>query len=194
MLLWFPRAGYVWVDRMPNGFGDRVWLIRSVLALYLVCSLFAAYMLYQLSGVVHGTLYNYGLQFSNGWAVPYWSFERMVYVFLFVPFFVGSFVLIFDLWKSRLERGPAVRRVENSVVTGVGGPVVSVGKNNSMMINCPKCSRLFSRPMNMLDFSSGKARLINVCPYCNQVLGDAEHDDVKVGVVEPDEEEVVEKR
>ena len=185
---------YVWVDRMPDGFGDRVWLIRSVLALYLVSSLFAAYMLYQLNGVVHGTLYNYGLQFNNGWAVPYWSLERLLYVYLFVPFFIGSFALIFDLWKSRLERTPGVRRMENNVANGIAGPAVTVGKNNSMMINCPNCSRLFGRPMNMLDFSSGKARLINVCPYCNQVLGDAEHDNVKVRVAEPDEEEVLERR
>jgi len=185
---------YVWVERMPDGFGDRVWLIRSVLALYLVSSLFAAYMLYQLSGVVHGTLYNYGLQFSNGWAVPYWSLERLLYVYLFVPFFIGSFALIFDLWKSRLERAPTVRRMENNVADGIGGPVVTVGKNNSMMINCPNCNRVFGRPMNMLDFSSGKTRLVNVCPYCNQVLGEAEHDNVKVRVLEPDEEEVLERR
>jgi hypothetical protein len=185
---------YVWVERMPDGFGDRVWLIRSVLALYLVSSLFAAYMLYQLNGVVHGTLYNYGLQFNNGWAVPYWSLERLLYVYLFVPFFIGCFALIFDLWKSRLERTPRVRRVENNVANGTDGQVVTVGKNNSMMINCPNCNRVFGRPMNMLDFSSGKTRLVNVCPYCNQVLGDAEHDNVKVRVLEPDEEEVLEGR
>ena len=184
---------YVWVKRMPNGFGDRVWLIRSVLALYLVSSLFAAYMLYQLSGVVHGTLYNYGLQFSNGWAVPYWSLERLLYVYIFVPFFFGSFALIFDLWKSRSERAPAVRHMENNVATGMVVPVVQNHKNNSKMVNCPKCGRLFSRPMNMLDFSSGKAQLVNVCPYCNQVLGDAKHDNVTVRVAEPDEEEVVER-
>jgi hypothetical protein len=175
---------YVWVERMPNGSGDRVWLIRSVLGLCLVSSLFAAYMLYQISGVVHGTLYNYGLQFSNGWAVPYWSLERLAYVYLFVPFFVGSFALIFDLWKSRLETR-----------TRMVGPVVqTAAKENSMMINCPKCDRLFGRPMSMLDFSSGKTRLVNVCPYCNQVLGNTEHDNVNVRLVGPDEEEVLERR
>jgi hypothetical protein len=189
------QGRYVWVERMPNGFGDRVWLLRSVLALYLVCSIFAAYTVYQQSGVVHGTLYNYGLQFSNGWAIPYWSLERLIYVYVFVPSFFGSFALIFDLWKSRLERVPAVRRIENNIAPGIVGPVVQTAdKNNSMTINCPKCSCLFSRPMNMLDFSSGKAQLVNVCPYCNQVLGDVEHEDVKFRVVEPDEEEVLERR
>lgn len=84
--------------------------------------------------------------------------------------------------------------MENNVADGIGGPVVTVGKNNSMMINCPNCNRVFGRPMNMLDFSSGKTRLVNVCPYCNQVLGEAEHDNVKVRVLEPDEEEVLERR
>ena len=180
---------------MLDGFGNRVWLIRSVLALYLVCSLFGAYMLYQLSLVVHGTLYYYGLQFSYGWAVPYWSLERLVYVYLLLPFFIGSFALAFDLWKGRSERTPAVRLIENNVGTGTVDPVAqTAAKNNSMMINCPKCRRLFTRAMNMLDFSSGKAQLINVCPYCNQVLGAKEHDNVTVRIAEPNEEEVLKRR
>lgn len=180
---------------MPKSFGDRVWLIRSVLILYLISSLFASYMLYQLNGIVHGTLYNYGLQFSNGWAVPYWSLERLAYVNAFVPFFFGSFALIFDLWKSRSGKVAAVRCVENNVATGTVRPgVKTAAKNNSTMINCPKCSRLFSRPMNTLDFSSGQPQLVNVCPYCNQVLGDTEHDNVKIRVVEPDEKEVLERK
>jgi uncharacterized Zn-finger protein len=169
---------------MRNGFGDRVWLIRSVLALCLVSSLFAAYMLYQLNGIVHGTLYNYGLQFSNGWAVPYWSLERLAYVYLFVPFAAGSCALIFDLWKSRLEARTRI----------VGPTIQTAAKNNSMMISCPKCERLFGRPMSMLDFSSGKTRLVNVCPYCNEVLGNTEPDDVRVRLVAPDEEAVLGRR
>jgi len=29
----------------------------------------------------------------------------------------------------------------------------------------------------MLDFSGGKTKLVNVCPYCNNILGCAEEED-----------------
>ena len=34
--------------------------------------------------------------------------------------------------------------------------------------------KAFSKPLVMLDFSGGKTRLENVCPYCNHVLGSVE--------------------
>ncbi len=53
-----------------------------------------------------------------------------------------------------------------------------------MLISCPKCKRVFSKPMVMLDFSSGRSRLVNVCPYCNYVLSregeETEKEDVQV--------------
>jgi outer membrane biosynthesis protein TonB len=39
---------------------------------------------------------------------------------------------------------------------------------------CPSCRKAFTQPLVMLDFEGGKSKLVNVCPYCNQVLGDAE--------------------
>jgi uncharacterized Zn-finger protein len=39
---------------------------------------------------------------------------------------------------------------------------------------CPNCGKTFGRPMVMLDFADGKSKLVNVCPYCNHVLGSAE--------------------
>jgi len=38
----------------------------------------AVYFLSSLDSLVHGTLYNYGLQFSYDWAGPYWSTFKMV--------------------------------------------------------------------------------------------------------------------
>jgi hypothetical protein len=185
----------VLVELMPNGFRDRLWFIRLVLALWFVSSLFGAFILYQLNGVVHGTLYNYGLQFSSNWAEPYWNLERLLYVCLFVPSSLGGFALGFDLWRSHVVRVPTVKRAENNVAPGKVSPhVQTAARDNSMTISCPKCRALFGRPMNMLDFSSGKAQLINVCPYCNQVLGAKEHDNVTVRIAEPDEEEVLKRR
>jgi hypothetical protein len=193
---------------MKSGFRDRHRLIRLVLALWFVSSLFAAFILTQLDGIVNGTLYNYGLHFSNGWALQYWALDRLVYICLFIPSLLGAFTLVFDLWRSRAERSrarvpevsrvervPEVKRVEDNVATCRAAPVVqTAARDTSMMISCPKCKKLFGRPLNMLDFTSGKAQLINVCPYCNHVLGDAGHVDTDVGVIGPDEKEEIPKR
>jgi hypothetical protein len=43
----------------------------------------------------------------------------------------------------------------------------------------------------MLDFSTGKANLVNVCPYCNHILGrtDKKKPD-NIEVLEPERKEV----
>jgi hypothetical protein len=64
-----------------------------------------------------------------------------------------------------------------------------------MLINCPKCHKVFSKPMSMLDFSGGKTRLVNVCPYCNYILGDANgKSQVDIHVADTEQEETVEER
>jgi hypothetical protein len=50
---------------------------------------------------------------------------------------------------------------------------VEAKENNGLLISCPRCKRVFNRPLVMLDFSSGKTRLVNICPYCNHTLGEA---------------------
>ncbi len=44
---------------------------------------------------------------------------------------------------------------------------------NGLLISCPSCTKVFNRPLVMLDFSGGKTRLVNICPYCNHNLGTA---------------------
>jgi len=44
---------------------------------------------------------------------------------------------------------------------------------NGLLISCPSCNKVFNRPLVMLDFSMGKTRLVNICPYCNHTLGAA---------------------
>jgi uncharacterized Zn-finger protein len=59
-------------------------------------------------------------------------------------------------------------------------PEVAAGSMNSenqvddLRISCAKCKKTFHRPLVMLDFSGGKARLVNVCPFCNQIVGGIE--------------------
>jgi uncharacterized protein with PIN domain len=40
----------------------------------------------------------------------------------------------------------------------------------------------------MLDFSGGKAKLVNVCPYCNTVLEKAEKQNDAETIVNPQKE------
>jgi hypothetical protein len=51
------------------------------------------------------------------------------------------------------------------------------GTNNMFVISCPSCKKVFSRPLVMLDFTEGRTRLINVCPYCSHSLGETENSD-----------------
>ncbi|HLC00361.1 MAG TPA: hypothetical protein VJL33_03500 [Candidatus Bathyarchaeia archaeon] len=50
---------------------------------------------------------------------------------------------------------------------------VEAKENNGLLISCPSCKKVFNRPLVMLDFSSGKTRLVNICPYCSHTLGEA---------------------
>jgi uncharacterized Zn-finger protein len=50
----------------------------------------------------------------------------------------------------------------------------SENRADDMLISCPKCKKIFKTPLVMLDFSCEKPGLMNVCPYCNQVLGSSE--------------------
>jgi putative ABC transport system ATP-binding protein len=58
------------------------FVVQMILAVLIII------MLLQLDQIVHGTLYSYGLQFSNTWALPYWTLHRFV---------AGLTLLIFGL-------------------------------------------------------------------------------------------------
>jgi hypothetical protein len=67
-------------------------------------------------------------------------------------------------------------------------------RENHMGVSCLKCRRVFIEPFIVLGFGSGKTRLVNVCPYCNHVLGDAdagekERGEVRVGDLEKEVDE-----
>lgn len=50
-------------------------------------------------------------------------------------------------------------------------------KPSNAEISCPNCKKTFITPMVMLDFQGGKSRLVNVCPYCDHVLGSTENEE-----------------
>jgi hypothetical protein len=166
--------------------------MRTVLLVWIISAVFIAFMMNAMDGIVNGTLYQYGLQHSSAWAVPYQSFKSLIYVFLAIPAFLGGAALVLDFMGSAKPEVPEAKYVKSKAMTNEVKAPLHNGKENSMLINCPKCHKVFSKPMSMLDFSSGKARLVNVCPYCNHILGDANgKSPVDVHVADT-EEEVVE--
>jgi len=155
--------------------------LRVALVLWIVSSVFVVYLVSQIDGVVNGSLYNFGLEYSFAWYTPYQAFLRLVYVCMAVPAVLSVVVLVGGLLAKGGGNGvrPFVRREEKTA-----NGKVEASKGNNMVISCPKCKRVFSKPLSMLDFSGGKTRLVNVCPYCNHVLGGADEkgssDDIRI--------------
>ena len=38
------------------------------------------------------------------------------------------------------------------------------------LVKCDHCKRVFAQPLRMLDFHSDRPRIINICPFCNEVI------------------------
>jgi DNA-directed RNA polymerase subunit RPC12/RpoP len=164
--------------------------LRLAIVISIISSAVSAYLLLRLNGIVHGQLYSYGLQFSLGWATPYWDIERLVYASFAAPSLVGGLALVHSFLKTNKNKVPVARKVETKPVASQA-PVKNGRVDNSMVITCPKCKKIFGRPLNMLDFTKGQAQLVNVCPYCNYILGSADEtgsDSTKV--ILPDKTEI----
>ena len=59
--------------------------------------------LLQIDQLVHTTLYSYGLQFSNTWALPYWTFNRFALGMLLLIMSLSALLIVNILrsWRNR---------------------------------------------------------------------------------------------
>ncbi|MEM2466392.1 MAG: hypothetical protein QXZ47_03750 [Candidatus Bathyarchaeia archaeon] len=165
-----------WKEMLDSG-----WFVKIVLVLWFVSAGFIMYLLWRVDWIVHHELYNFGLQFSPEWALDYWAVFRMIYVFLAIPIFLSGAYFAFEVWRFvKGSRGPMVKAEAPKPKPLGARQKPAVAEQNHMLISCPKCKRVFSKPLVMLDFSTGRSRLVNVCPYCNFTLswGGAEKEDV----------------
>ena len=161
----------------------------------------------ELDFLVHSTLYDYGLQFSDEWAIPYWTFLRLSIGLLGGLVAVGFFSTVYTITSRRTlspkpalsskrmnglrsKQKPASRREpepepipepRREPLKEVSRPALQVKEKPTPVdkggvevlgipMVCNKCGKVFTQPLCMFDFKSGKPRLVNVCPYCNTVL------------------------
>jgi hypothetical protein len=144
-------------------------------------------LLLQVDGIVNVSLYGYGLVFDYEWATPYWTFVRVALALLGALVGVNGFLAFLNVMEIRgsppvghaVQKTPAkpalnaaykidqvdqVRQSQPSEKEDDGVDVVA------LPMVCNKCGKVFTQPLCMFDFKSGKPRLVNVCPYCNAVL------------------------
>ena len=168
---------------------NRVVLLALIV--WIASAAVSMYLLTRFDSLVHGELYNYGLQFDHAWADVYYSYSQLMYIALGVPIAL-SFVAILIGFKTVTEKNPLEPKLKPKLVQPQPvvrpqqqpmtrqeqkAPVkVQVRENTNITgVTCPSCKKVFGRPLVMLNFESGKNRLVNVCPYCSYVLGNAEN-------------------
>ncbi|MCW3998080.1 MAG: hypothetical protein NWF10_05865 [Candidatus Bathyarchaeota archaeon] len=159
------------------------WLARTIIVVWIITAILVISMLTNLDHLVNSTLYDFGLQFSNEWANPYWMYLRLSYAFLCVSLGLGFSAIILGFYRSRTMVTETIAIAEKYVNQKRDSQTKTIEKKQTIkgkasrsdetgkIISCPNCSKGFSRPMVMLNFEGGKTRLINVCPYCNHELG-----------------------
>jgi uncharacterized protein with PIN domain len=93
--------------------------------------------------------------------------------------FGGSAVIV-DVWlgnRQSTEGGSSVKQARQS------RQLTREMKRESKTVFCPNCRRNLTKPLTTLGSRNGRSRLIDVCPYCNTVIGDTkENTDVTVAV------------
>jgi len=65
----------------------------------------------RLDNIVHGDLYSYGLQFSNEWAMQYWTAAKLMLGFLGVAVLVTCVSIAFTLLQVRPRKIDSAKRV-----------------------------------------------------------------------------------
>lgn len=167
-------------------FFQSSWFQRTVLIVWLISSGLVMFSQKNVDSIVNVTLYKYGLQFSDSWAQPYWFYARMLYVTQFVSIALSLVALTSGfLKKDNGSKQTPKHKVPNKKMV----PSKEETGGRDIVISCSHCKRVFSKPLVMLDFSSGKAKLINVCPYCNTIVDKAQVQNQTETLVGPEKEE-----
>ena len=170
--------------------------VFTVLTLTTVVSVF--YSLTLLDNIVHGSLYHYGLQFDYAWANPYWMTMRIAQVLLGLTtalttissFYVYKKYGHLELRMPKIGIGPKASRIEvepRMPKIEAKKPEIKVTVNEKStvcpptieqqlsgvppgMVKCGHCGKIFGQPLRMLEFHEDRPRMINICPFCNELI------------------------
>jgi len=147
-------------------------LVRIVLVLWVVSSVFTLLLFLDIDQIVHHDLYEYGLQFSITWASHYWGDARAIYLLMIVPAALSIGLLGYDLVSARAK---SKKQKDQQML------------EKTLPVTCSNCKRKFSRALVMLDFTKKPPKRISVCPYCHTVLNSTvEKDSITVQIAEPE--------
>lgn len=69
-----------------------------------VCALVSIAMLFQIDTLINKTLYSYELQFSNEWAVPYWSLIRTVFAMTWVIVITAIGLQVYNIAEKKAKK------------------------------------------------------------------------------------------
>jgi hypothetical protein len=161
------------------------WFTRLVLISWIICAVSILLVFKNMELIVHGQLYYYGLVFSPDWADAYRIFTWLIFLCLGLPMALSGLALVSSFLKvekipkrenivpQRLGPPRGVAKVESRQIVKEAHRRVENGNGaaNGSGIYCPHCNKVFGRALVMLDFRSGKNRMVSVCPYCNNVVG-----------------------
>jgi len=149
-----------------------------------------------LDNLVQGTLYNYGLQFSYDWANPYWMTLRIVQALLGLSMVLTLVNTVYVLKMYGLEAfrmpkiglKPTISNIEEPKTPKIGfkKPKIEITATEkstlsstmgrqfsdipSSMFKCGHCEKIFAQPLRMLDFHQDRPRIVNICPFCNEII------------------------
>lgn len=162
---------------------DNYWFSRVILIIWVVSAVFVLFVFTRIDSIIHVELYKFGLQFSYDWASQYWVFARLVCVCLGLPMALSVFVLAYS-FTAKLDRTRSNDVKQGAKQEVKPQPAVDGDRKakENIVISCPSCKKVFGKPLVMLDFSGAKPRLVNVCPYCNHILGCADEDEASSDV------------
>lgn len=107
----------------------------------------AVFLLALIDRIVHGTLYNYGLEYSAAWAVPYWIALGAISGLLTLTLVAITFIGVLSYKKAE------------------------EGASNTVFL-CKSCGNALTRLSGNINVkeSSPRFQILKKCPLCNKKL------------------------
>jgi hypothetical protein len=154
---------------------------RAVLVMWIVVSGLMLFLLNGIDIIVNGELYNFGLQLSADWLLPYWTYIRLIYALLGLSIIISIITLSIGFVGNRKQVAENLTSKPLKPQLGISRQSKTKKENRTSpeggsgrLISCSACGRKIARTMTLLSYIGGKPRLVNVCPYCNHPLDNHE--------------------